>query len=71
MCDISQQEAPKVFKFKDLENVYIELLKCYRIEVQSHVPGFAELLLERNTNLEEPTVWKDFVVEYRRTANDF
>ena len=61
MCDIAQKEPSKVFKFKDLENMYIELLKCYGIEVQHHVPGFAELLLERSTDLEKPTVWKDFV----------
>ena len=37
MCDIEQQERSKIFKVKDLENMYIELLKCQGIDVQSHV----------------------------------
>ena len=58
MCDIEQAEPSNVFKFKDLVNMYIELRKCHRIDVQSHVSRFAELLLERNTELEKRTIRK-------------
>ena len=33
MCDIAQQERSKWFKVKDLENMFIDLLKCYRIRL--------------------------------------
>ena len=33
MCDIEQYKSSKVFKVKNLGNMYIESLKCYRTEV--------------------------------------
>ena len=61
MCDIAQQERSKWFKVKDLENMFIDLLKCYRIEAQRHVSRFAELLHYRDTDLKKWTVEKYFV----------
>ena len=60
-----------MFKVKNLENMYIELLKCQGIYVQSHVTRFAEFLLERNTELEKRTVGKNVILYFRRTAEAF
>ena len=58
MCHIEQQhELSKLFKVKELKNMYIKLLKCQGM-CQSHVLRFAELLLERSTELEKRTVVK-------------
>ena len=55
-CDIKQQEPSKVFKVNDKENMYIELLKCRRVEFQSHGSCSVELLLKKNTELEKWTL---------------
>ena len=58
MCHIEQQhQLSKLFKVKELKNMYIKLLKCQGM-CQSHVSRFAELLLERSTELEKRTVVK-------------
>lgn len=33
MCDTARQEPSKVFKVKDFENMYVELLKCCGIVI--------------------------------------
>ena len=58
MCDVEQREPKSVFVVKEMEDLYIDLLQCHNIHIQSHVYRFADLLLSRSEELEKPNIGK-------------
>ena len=53
MYETEMQTKSSVFKAKDLENMYIDLLQCHNIIIASHVSRFSEDLIARYETLEK------------------
>ena len=58
MHETDMQTKSSVFKVKDLENMYIDLLQCHNIIIASHVSRFSEDLITRYEALEKGKVKK-------------
>ena len=69
MCGIEQKEPGTVFEVKVLEEMYMDLLRYHCVKYQSHVTRFAEILLEKNSELEKRNVGRKVVIYFKRTAD--
>ena len=70
MYDTVMQTKSSIFKVKDLENMYIDLLQCHNITIASHVSRFSEDLITRYEALEKRKVKRQVIIYFKIAAEN-
>ena len=70
MYETEMQTPSSIFKAKDLENMYIDLLQCHNVIIASHVSRFSEDLITRYESLEKRKVKKQVTIYFKTAAEN-